>query len=50
MQQGALHFGFATTGCQYLINGCLQPIGTENRLDAKLNIVHAPLMLIVRMG
>lgn len=40
---------FVLKGCQYLINGCLQPIGTEITKDAKLKIVDTPLMLIFRM-
>jgi len=40
---------FASTGCQYLINGCLQPIKRWITLDAKLKIVDTPLTLILTM-
>jgi len=40
---------FATKGCQYLINGCLQPIWTRITQGAKLKIADAPLTLILRM-
>jgi len=41
--------GFGSKGCQYLINGCLQPIGTWITQDAKLKFVNAPLTIILRM-
>jgi hypothetical protein len=41
---------FAGEGCQYLRNGCLQPIGTYLTQDVQLKIVDVPLTLIVRMG
>jgi len=40
----------AVKGCQYLINGCLQPIGTWITQDVKLKFVDAPLTLILRRG
>ena len=40
---------FASSGCQYLINGCLQPIETQITQDAKLKIIDAPLTIILRM-
>ena len=40
---------FPSKGCQYLWNGCLQPIGTWITQDAKLIIVDAALTLILRM-
>jgi len=41
---------FASKGCQYLINGCPQPIRTQLTQDAKLEIIDAPLTLMLRMG
>jgi hypothetical protein len=41
---------FAIWGCQYLINGCLQPIGTYDTQHAKLKLVDAPLPLMLGMG
>jgi hypothetical protein len=35
--------------CQYLTNGCLQPMGTSITQGAKLNIFYDWLTLIVRM-
>jgi hypothetical protein len=40
---------FASKGCQYLINGCPQPIGTYLTQDAILIIVDALLTLMLRM-
>jgi len=40
---------FASKGCQYLIDGYLQPIGTLITQDAKLTMVDAALTLILRM-
>ena len=42
--------GFPTKGCQCLINGCQQSIGTWISQDTKLKIVDAPLILILRVG
>jgi hypothetical protein len=49
---GREHFAvvFASKGCQYLINGCMQPIGTYITQDVKVKIGHTLLTLIVRMG
>jgi len=41
---------FPSQGCKYQLNGCVQPIGTEIIQDAKLTIVDALLILILRMG
>jgi len=41
---------FACKGCQYLINGYPQPIGTWLTPDSKLKIVDAPLTLMLWMG
>jgi len=41
---------FAFKGCQYLINGCLEPIRTEITQDTMLTIVDTPLTLILRLG
>ena len=40
----------ASKGCEYLINGCLQSIGTYLIPDAKLIIVNALWTLILTMG
>jgi len=40
----------ASKGCQYRINGWLQPVGTLLTQDAKLKIVDAPLTLLLKMG
>jgi len=40
---------FVPKGCQYLINGCLQPIGTYITQYRKLTIINAPLRLMLRM-
>jgi len=40
---------YPSKGCQYLINGCLQPIRTWMIQNGKLKMVHAPLTLILRM-
>jgi len=39
----------ASKGCQYVINGCLQPIRKEITQDSKLTIVDTPLTLILRI-
>jgi hypothetical protein len=46
------HFAliFASKGCQYRINGCLQPVGTWLTQDAKLKIFDPLLTLMLRMG
>ena len=41
---------FASKGCQYLMNGCLELIGAWITQDAKLKIVDALLTLILSMG
>jgi len=42
--------GFASRGCQYLINGCPQSIGTSLTQDAKVKIVDSLKSLMLRMG
>jgi len=42
--------GFAPKGCQYLNNGCLQPMGTQISQGAMLRIFDTPLTLILKMG
>jgi len=39
----------ASKGCQYLMNGCLQPIGTYITYNAKLDLIDDVLTLIPRM-
>jgi len=41
---------FVPQGCKHLSNGCLQPIGRLITQDAKLKIIDAPLILILRIG
>jgi hypothetical protein len=40
---------FPSKGCQSLINGCLQPIGTYIAQDVKLNIDDPRVTLMIRM-
>ena len=41
---------FDPRGCQYLLNGCLQPIGTYMTQDTWLPIVDTPSTIIFRVG
>jgi len=41
---------FGSAGSKYLINGCLQPIGTEITQHAKLRLVEAPLRLLLSIA
>jgi len=41
---------FGNKVCEYLINGCLQPIGTKITQDAKVQLTYALLGLILRIG
>jgi len=41
---------FSYNGGQYLIYDWLEPITSQNTTDARPKIIHAPLMLIVKMG
>jgi len=43
-------FVFATQGSQHLIHGWLQLIATSVTQNATPKIIHAPLMLVFRMG
>jgi len=41
---------FAPDGCQYVIHGCLQPIGGSITYDSQCTSIDAELMVITRMG